>query len=236
MVSIAIVEDEQEAARLLQDCLLQYEKDNACSFSIKQFSSAEKFLAAFDCNYDIVFMDVDMPGMNGIDAARKLRERDTRAVLIFVTNLAQYAISGYEVSALDYILKPVNYYSLKLKIQRALDAVSYRRAVMVSIANESGAHYIKASEIAYIEVQNHDLIYHTAKGTYKATGTLKRMEEELAGQGFFRCNYCYLVNLAYVTCLEGNELTVGQDILQISRNRRKEFLQQLTQFYGRGGR
>lgn len=177
-----------------------------------------------------------MPGRNGIEASRALRERNQSIVLLFVTNLAQYAIAGYEVDALDYILKPINYFSFKLKIQKALETVRRVQGTLLTIASDHGQQLVRDSEIFYIEVQGHNLIYHTLHGDLTATGTLKQIEAQLKPSGFYRCNYCYLVNLRHVGFLDGSEVTVGQYKLQISRNRRKEFLQQLTQFYGRGGR
>lgn len=194
------------------------------------------FVLVFSAVGILFQMDIDMPGRNGIEASRALRERNQSIVLLFVTNLAQYAIAGYEVDALDYILKPINYFSFKLKIQKALETVRRVQGTLLTIASDHGQQLVRDSEIFYIEVQGHNLIYHTLHGDLTATGTLKQIEAQLKPSGFYRCNYCYLVNLRHVGFLDGSEVTVGQYKLQISRNRRKEFLQQLTQFYGRGGR
>ena len=216
-VKIAIVEDEAASAQLLEECLLRYQAETGAEMTITCFPSAEALLRDYRGEFDLLFMDVDMPGINGIDASRRLREMDSRVVLIFVTNLAQYAIYGYEVDALDYILKPVNYYALMM------------------LPCEGGVRYLNSTEICYVEVQGHELIYHTASGErLRTSGALKQAEAKLGG-GFFRCNYCYLVNFSYVTKVSGNLVTVGGEDLQISRNRRKAFLQQLSQFYGKGG-
>ncbi|MUT96082.1 MAG: LytTR family transcriptional regulator [Subdoligranulum sp.] len=130
----------------------------------------------------------------------------------------------------------INYFSFKLKIQKALETVRRVQGTLLTIASDHGQQLVRDSEIFYIEVQGHNLIYHTLHGDLTATGTLKQIEAQLKPSGFYRCNYCYLVNLRHVGFLDGSEVTVGQYKLQISRNRRKEFLQQLTQFYGRGGR
>lgn len=235
MVRAAIVEDEPAAADLLQDCLDRYAAEGGAKIETQRFANADAFLQTDTHAFDIVFMDVDMPGRNGIEASRVLRETNQKIVLLFVTNLAQYAIAGYEVDALDYILKPVNYFSFKLKIQKALEAVRRQHGTMLTIPGEHGPQYIRGTDILYIEVQGHDLIYHTLHGDLTATGTLKQVEAQLAQEDFFRCNYCYLVNLGHVGFLDGSTVTVGPHQLQISRNRRKEFLQQLTRFYGRGG-
>ena len=236
VIHIAIVEDVKAEADLLQGCLEQYRQDNHIVFQLHFFPDADTFLQTDTHTFDIVFMDVDMPGRNGIEASRVLRETNKTIVLLFVTNLAQYAIAGYEVDALDYILKPINYYSFKLKIQKALEAVHHLHGIMLTISGEHGPQYVRSTDVLYIEVQNHSLIYHTQYSDLTATGTLKRVENQLAEEGFFRCNYCYLVNLRHVDFLDGNTVMVGGHPLQISRNRRKDFLQQMTGFYGKGGR
>ncbi len=234
-MKIVIVEDEFEAKKRLEECLERYAEDNNLSFEISWFNSGEKFLEAKNNDADIIFMDIELPGKNGVETAKCIRETNTRSVIMFVTNLAQYAIEGYAVNALDYVLKPINYYSFKLKISKAVEAVRQKNGVMLQVSSEKGTEYIKSSDVHYIEVQNHDLIYHTVYGQIKGAGTLKKLEERLKDDGFFRCNYCYLVNLRFVEYIHGNDVTVGSDCLQISRNRKKEFLQKLTEFYGRGG-
>lgn len=180
MIHIAIVEDVKAEADLLQGCLEQYRQDNHIVFQLHFFPDADTFLQTDTHTFDIVFMDVDMPGRNGIEASRVLRETNKTIVLLFVTNLAQYAIAGYEVDALDYILKPINYYSFKLKIQKALEAVHHLHGVMLTISGEHGPQYVRSTDVLYIEVQNHSLIYHTQYSDLTATGTLKRVENQLA--------------------------------------------------------
>lgn len=233
---IAIVEDDEAAMRQLVKCLEQYDAEHHCAFDIDWYPRGTEFLEQWNQNAEIVFMDVEMPGLNGVDTARKMRETAPGVVLMFVTNLAQYAIAGYEVNALDFVLKPVNYFSFKLKITKALEAAYKNHSSVLQVNTDHGTEYIKATEVWYIEVQGHDLLYHTAHGLLKTTGTLKKLEEKLQPEGFFRCNYCYLVNLRHVQYLYGNVVTVGSDELQVSRNRRKDFLVRMTQFYGAGGK
>lgn len=237
MIRVAIVEDERVSAQALNNCLRRYGEENGTEFDVHFFTNAVDFLEAYRHNFEIVFMDVSMPGMNGMEASHRLREMDTQVVLVFVTSLAQYAVEGYEVDALDFVVKPVNYYSFKMKIKKALAAASRNTGTVLTVPYSSGFHYLKASDILYIEVQTHELIYHTvSSGNVTASGTLKTVEIQLMNDGFFRCNYCYLVNLNHVSKVVGNIVVVGGDELQISRNRKREFLQRLAQYYGQGGR
>ena len=233
---IVIVEDDREAKQRLEDCLHQYEAEYGVSFSIAWYANGFDFLEGWHQDADIIFMDVDMPGMNGIETAHRMREADANVVLIFVTNLAQYAIEGYAVDALDYVLKPVEYFALKLKIKKALRMVAACTEKVVPVPQDGQMHYLKSSEILYVEVEKHALTYHTLNGDFTCDGSLKNAEEVLEGADFYRCNYCSLVNLRHVSAVGSTEVQLGTHTLQISRNRRKGFLEKLTDYYRRGGR
>lgn len=233
---IAIVEDDETAKERLIGCLKKFEADEGVSFSIMCYPNGFDFLEGWHQDADIVFMDIDMPGMNGMETAHRMREKDADVILIFVTNLAQYAIEGYSVDALDYVLKPVEYYALKLKIKKALRSVSATTFRVLPVMMNGEQHYLKSSEIHYVEIDKHRLTYHTINGEFSCEGSLKSVEESLDGMDFYRCNYCYLVNLQYVSTVGAADIRVGKTTLQLSRNRRKGFLEKLNDYYRRGGK
>ena len=121
MRKIAIVDDEQEERDSLQECFEQFQKENAIKLEIKTYCSGDVFLQQFDASYDLICLDIDMDGTNGIDTAKKIRQKDKEVLIFFVTNMAQMAIRGYEVRALDFIIKPVNYYSFAMKLLNAYE-------------------------------------------------------------------------------------------------------------------
>lgn len=107
MLRIAIVEDHESDAKRLTALLESYAQKNGKRFAITWIANANTFLDSYQHQYELVFMDIRMPGLNGMMAAHELREMDHTVVLVFLTSLAQYAVESYEVEATDYILKPL---------------------------------------------------------------------------------------------------------------------------------
>ncbi len=232
MVRIAICEDESEAAELFRKNLDRYSSEYGVEFSVTHFCNAVSFLENYKPVYDIVFMDIKMPDMNGMDAAKQLRKLDPSVILIFLTNLAQYAVKGYEVNALDFVIKPISYYVLVLKLERALDRLSSERGTEVAISMDDVVIKIRAVDLKYVEVQGHNLVFHTVSGDYKSYGSLKKTEERLASADFVRCNACYLVNLKYVTSIRGSTAYIGKTELTISHAKRKDFVRRVNNYMG----
>ena len=184
-------------------------------------------------SFDIIFMDVEMPRLDGFGAAEAIRAADADVVLVFVTNMAQYAIRGYEVDALDYVLKPVNYYQFCTKLSRAIQRVQRRRGgqVVLQLAG-GGIQLLDTADIYYLETHSRMLYYHTSKGEFAARASLQSAEKQLAEYHFVRCNQCYLVNLAYVKGIENDFALVKNDRLEISRRQRTAFLTAVASYMG----
>lgn len=231
--NIAIVEDETECVDKLKECLEEYSIEKNIKFNITVFNNGSEFIFNYNRNIDIIFMDVQMPKMNGFVTAKELRKIDEEVVLVFVTHLSKYAYKGYEVSALDYVLKPVNYAAFKLKIDRAIMRCEASKLKQVMLPTTEGAVRVSIKNIFYVEIDKHNILYHTAQGEYHAYGTLKQIEKILPN-GFSRCNSCYLVNLRCVTKMQSDDVYIGDIKLSISRSRKKEFVKALYDYIMEG--
>ena len=231
MIRFAIVEDNKEANIKLKNCLDIYFK-NSNEYQIDSFDSAFLFINKFNSNYDVIFMDIEMPLMNGLEACRKIREKDNNVIIVFVTNIVQYAVDGYAVNAFDCIIKPVNFETFKYKMDRVMQKLKYSKDDNIVLKTAKGIINLSINSILYIESMEHNIIYHTDKEDIKVYGKLSTVENDLVDKGFFKCNRWYLVNMRHVRGLKDLYVDVAGEKLLISRRRKTDFMQALTSYLG----
>ncbi|MBW3083335.1 LytR/AlgR family response regulator transcription factor [Bifidobacterium phasiani] len=226
MLKVAIIEDERPAADLLARYVERYGEESGVEFDITVYGEPTTFLDTYRPDYDIVFMDIEMPNMDGMEAARRLRGIDRRAVLVFVTNVARLAIRGYEVDAYDYIVKPVDYRTFARKLRGA--AIRCRRdedSLMLTV--RGGMRRIQLRDVVYVEVTGHTLHFHSRDGGETAVGgTMGDIERRLREHGFLRCGKAYLANRLHIADIGAASLTMDDGTeLPIGRAYRRAFLE-----------
>lgn len=235
MIRFAIIDDEIEVANKLTSYIDKYFQINNRQCEVKFFDTASKFLENYHFDFDAIFMDINMPGVDGMSATKELRRLDKNVKIIFVTSLAQYAIKGYEVNAFDFVVKPVNYYTFAMKLDRLME--NYREKEGASIIIKANNSFIKTQvyDIKYIEVSDHKLIVHTINNDFETYDTLSNYLNLLKNEPFALCNRCYLVNLKYVNKVNKDAVYIGNNCIQMSRRKYKEFMNSLNKYLGNGG-
>lgn len=230
MIHIALVEDEEKYRKEFLSYLHRYEQESGRQFRISIFPDGEDIISSYKADYDLILMDIAMRFMDGMTAAEKIRELDQEVVIIFITNMPQFVMKGYAVDALDYVLKPVNYFAFSQRIDRAISRMSRRREQYLTIPVHGGIRKLSVSDLLYVEVQDHDLLYHTRQENILTRGSLAEVEAKLNDSGFFRCNKYCLVNLSFVESLQGIDLVVAGEHIQVSRAKKKSVLDALNNY------
>lgn len=232
MLRIAIVENDMDANDQMQMFIRRFARSEGLDIAVDEFDRADRFLSQYKPVYDIIFMGIEQPGLNGMEAAKRLRKLDADVVLVFVTAIAQYAIRGYEVDALDFVLKPLNYYAFSVKLERALRRVRQRSGENIVLKTSDGVHRLDIRQIYYLETKSRMLYYHTSTGVYSVRSTLQSAEQQLANYSFAKCNQCYLVNLQHVVDVQDDYVVVAGTTLEISRRNKKTFLAAVVAYIG----
>lgn len=233
-MNIAIVEDDISNASSLIKHLERFSKENDITIDYTHFHNGMDFLTPYSPSFDVIFLDIEMPMINGIEVAKKIRKCDSDVIIIFITYMAQYAIDGYSVQALDYILKPVKYYPFSMKMKQVTQILASKQTDCLIISNQSGKIKLELNRLKFVEVKDHTLYYHTTNDCFSSTSypSLTKLTKHLSSKGFVRCHQGYLVNLHFVQKYEKNHVQIGDNLLPLSRTYYKNFIQSLLNYWG----
>lgn len=227
IIKIAIVDEDNKSAEAIKKYCEQYLTEINRAFVINIFMNVVDFVSDYKPVYDLILMETEFSHMDGITAAKKLREIDSGVMLVFVTGNNSYAVNGYSVDAFDYILKPINFKNFMPKLMRAFSRIISMDSERIISNNGDSLRVLYVRDICYVECCGHDVMIHTADETITMRGRLYDVEENLKAHGFFRIYNCYIVNLRYVTKIKDNILTVNGKELTISRSKRKGLIEAL---------
>lgn len=232
-MNIALVDDEKEVLDELKSYVEQYGGGRKnLSISTYCFSDPVTFLDTLRGLYDIIFLDIEMPYRNGMSVAEEIRKTDENVILIFVTNMAQYAVRGYSVHAYSFLVKPVDYGAFAGVLDRAIRAAGKNRggeSIMVKYGTT--VERILVSDILYVEVYGHKITYHLAEKNLECRDTMKAAEETLRPYGFSRCHYCYLVNPKYIRSVGQTELALlSGEKLPVAKSRKDSLMEDLAAY------
>lgn len=233
LLRVAIVEDDDSYAETLQEYLNKYEQENEVRFQVVRYEDGADLVEKYHGDFDILIMDIELKFMDGMTAAQHIRKMDSNVIIIFVTNMPQFALKGYQVDALDYVLKPISYYAFSQRLERALERMERRSTKKyITLHLKGRVQKVNILNIMYIEALQHDLIYHMDRDgvTYTVRGIIKDLEANLKDYYFFRCHKGYLVNLAYVESVGEATVQIGEEQIPVAKLRKKELLNEFNRY------
>jgi len=231
MIRLALVEDTPADIALLQSHIEQYKQETGLELVCDVFTDGAMLVESYTKDYDMIIMDIEMPLLNGMEAAAEIRKRDDGVIIVFVTNSQEYAVKGYEVGALDYLLKPLNYFAFSQRLQRALVRLNTTIEQYIVIRVNREIQRLNVADITYIESDKHKLIYHTTKGQFVTNDTIKRAVSELPKR-FVKGNSGCLINLQHVDAIKNGCAMVGEDSIPLSRSRKADFQEAFLRHIG----
>jgi len=230
---IALVDDETIQLELLIKMLQEYEKKHDLRFQFLMFESAEAFLFHFeeDKDIDLLMLDIEMGGMNGMELAQLLREQKHDLRLIFVTGYTEYIAQGYEVSAIDYVIKPVN----KKKFFQVLDrfqTIAPKKEDYFILETSGGMVRVKQEDILYFEADGHRTLINTRDEVIEVNGGIGSFEEEVGSKAFIKPHRSYLLNLFHVKKVTKKEVVLDNGrVVPLSRRKYMEMNQAFINYF-----
>lgn len=228
-IKIAIVDDEDIQVDTMTSLIKEAAARLSLSVSLIDFSSGEAFLFALEDHpdLDMVFLDIEMNETDGLEVAKKIRQTDKDLTIVFATAFAEYAVQGYDVQALDYLLKPIELDKVKRVLKRHLDR---QPAVVEKVTLESQGEVIKLAldDILYVEVNRRECEIHTLNGPVTVSRTLKELSEELSDD-FIQTHRSYLVNVSHMNRLLKTDIELSNGtVVPVSRRLVKQVQEQFV--------
>ena len=231
MLDIAVIDDEEVIREYLCGLI---EKQRPRS-RIECYATGEELLAA-ERRFDIVFLDIQMDGMNGIEVARRLRKNQEETVLIFITGLKEYVFDAFDLYAFQYLLKPVDEKKFAEVLDRAVKEARRKKdkqELFIKTKNLT----LDQADILYIESRGKKVEIHTARGKngIEIYATMEELEGQL-GEGFYRCHRAYIVNMAYITEYNNDSIILTNgDTVYLAKKKYSEFVKAYMWYLQSGG-
>ena len=233
IVHAAICDDEAVFRSQLSALLVKHSIEQEYECVIHEYVSGEDLLANLDPRTQLLFLDVGMPGITGIETARKISETPQNIITIFVTSMPQYAIDGYDVHAFAFLTKPLRYSRFSEVVSSALERISQTGSRRILIKQGQDTLIVPTADIYYIESFAHRMKVALRDSELMTAASMKDFEKDLNGCGFFRIYRCYLVNCRHVISVHDQRVVLdNRSDIPLSKQRRLDFLKELDRLIG----
>lgn len=229
MYNIAVCDDEEILRKQLLDMLKTPEIEGSCT--ITDFASGDALLEANEKQpFDVVFLDIEMPGTNGMETAEKLKAKNPDILIIFISAHKNYVNRAFHVPAFQYLYKPLDPNEVMQEMELAFENLRSTRAFYTT---PDGMRVLLVREIRFLEIQGHVLTIHSQE-IYSCRGTLDLEAEKLKTQKFIRCHRSFLVNPYYIDTFKRSEIILrSKEHVQMSKDKRPDVIREYKDFMKR---
>lgn len=233
MINIVICDDEPEFLNSLETHIREYQNLHKVDFCLSRFTDGKKLINNYKLGYDIIFLDISMKELNGIETARKIRSVDKKVIIIFLTSIIKYALNGYALGAMNYIIKPVSYKKIETQLDQAINKYDEMEHQYITLKNSSGILKLYINDIIYIETHERNTMIHTSQKSIICFHNMKTLEKKLNTFSFIRCHSSYIVNIKYIDSIEKLLIILTTGIkIPISQQKRKETMKMIATYLG----
>lgn len=232
VLNIAICDDEPIHRQIISD-YLDKAFPNRC-YKLMEFDSGEELLEDYPEKLDILLLDIQMNGMNGVETAKKVRTFDTNVVIIFTTAIIDFMQQGYEVRAFRYLLKPIDYSDFSKHLLECEKDIINNNKNYLTIKDETEGDIIiiPVESILYMETDSRCVLIHTDTQSYRTKVKINKFENDLKDKKFYRCHRSYLINLNKVRCISKDSVLIKNNEILVSRYKIKDLRIKITNILG----
>lgn len=230
MVSIAVCDDELLDCLTISAQIRTIMEEMGAAFCVEQFQSGRQLLKSLG-RFDVIFLDILMEGMDGMETARQCRRMDFDRMLVFFSSSRDYVFDAYDVEAFQYLVKPIEDKKLKKVLQKAVRKMEERSQAFILVSRDRQKRKLFLDDIYYFEIRGRMIDIHGTGGVFSYYEQIGILERELQGKGFFRCHKSYLVNLKYVDVYNRQELVLDNgERIAIAKRRYEAFCEEILKY------
>lgn len=235
MLSIAVCDDILLECTQLAKQIRHIAGLAGCEIILREFYSGEELLKSTE-SFDLLFLDIKMPGLDGMELARLLRRREENCLLIFVTAVSEYVFEAYDVEAFAYLVKPITDEQLQKVLARGTEKLRRTSTEFLLVSSKHAVQKIPLQDIVYIEAMGRIVKIRTLRDTVETYEQIGLMEKRLREKGFFRCHKGYLINLKYVDTFDKTQIYMEtKDSVLLAKRRYEDFTRSFMNYMKKEG-
>lgn len=230
---VATCDDEIQYCQQVEQYIMKLAESLDIEVKCDQYGNGEDLLKSDYNQYQIIFLDIDMGCENGIDIAEQIRRTNEKIEIIFLTAFIQYAVDGYKVRAYRFLVKPIQYDEFVFQLNELFVRINNYEKNCLVLKKDGQEYHVKIQDIFFVEVINHDLIYHCTNYEITVVGTIRNAEKNLKEHYFSRIHKSLLVNMKYIAEVRNQTVLLknGQE-LPLARSKKEAFRQDYLNFWG----